>query len=424
MNDAPDRSAGHTPLRHIAPFSRLLLYHFNQDAGMQHVAALTYTTLLSLVPLMTVMLALFSVFPASDRVAREVEDFLFQNFVPAAGEAVQEYLRTFSQKAGKLTGVGFAFLILVALMLMSNIDKAFNTIWHVRRKRSPVAKFTVYWAILSLGPILIAFSVVATSYLVSIPLFSDQETVMMVRSRLLGVMPVVISALAFTLLYALVPYRNVPLRHAVAGGLLAALLFELANRGFALYVTTFPTYETIYGALAAVPIFLIWIYLSWLVTLLGAEFTYCLGIYREDWRESLNVRGEAFLLALGVLRALRREQHTGGSLTVRELVRQLPASSDEEIELTLQGLQETHLVARAEDKGWLLTRDLGEVTLWDLYRSAPFTLPGTAAAAGEPAALQQLIARLEESLQANMDQPLEALLGDPVRMAAVDIRPV
>ncbi len=411
MNSAPDRSQGGSPLRHLAPFSRLLLHHFNQDAGMQHVAALTYTTLLSLVPLMTVMLALFSVFPASDRVAQQVEDFLFQNFVPAAGEAVQEYLRTFSQKAGKLTGVGFAFLIIVALMLMSNIDKAFNTIWHVRRKRSPVAKFTVYWAILSLGPILIAFSVGVTSYLVSIPLFSDTETVMLVRSRLLGLMPVMISALAFTLLYALVPYRNVPLRHAVAGGVLAALLFELAKRGFALYVTTFPTYETIYGALAAVPIFLIWIYLSWLVTLLGAEFTYCLGIYREDWHESLNQRGESFLLALGLLRVLRLEQRTGGSLTVRELVRRLPAACDEEIELALQDLQEARLVARSEDKGWLLARDLGAVTLWDLYRSAPFMLPVAESLAEAPAPLRQLLARVEGELQANMDHPLETLLS-------------
>ncbi len=412
MNEAPDQPTGRSPLRHLGSFTRLLLHHFNQDAGVQHVAALTYTTLLSLVPLMTVMLALFSVFPASDRLSQQVEDFLFQNFVPAAGEAVQQHLRNFSQKAGKLTGVGFAFLIIVALMLMSNIDKAFNTIWHVRRKRSPVAKFTVYWAILSLGPILIAFSVGVTSYLVSIPLFSDGETVMLVRTRMLSLMPVVISALAFTLLYALVPNRNVPLRHAVAGGVLAALLFELAKRGFALYVTAFPTYETIYGALAAVPIFLIWIYLSWLVTLLGAEFTYCLGIYREDWRESREEGGEALLLALRLLRALRGAQHDGRSLSVRELARLLPQSNDEEIELALLDLQRARLVTRAEDKGWLLARDLREVSLLELYRSAPYVLPSPQAVSEEPAVLRLLMARLEEDLEANLDQPLASLLNE------------
>ena len=149
MNLATVRPGGASPARHIVPFTRLLMHHFSQDAGIQHVAALTYTTLLSLVPLMTVMLALFSIFPASERLSGQIEDFVFQNFVPAAGEAVREHLRNFSLKAGKLTGVGFTFLILVALMLMSNIDKAFNTIWHVRRKRSPVGKFMVYWAILS-----------------------------------------------------------------------------------------------------------------------------------------------------------------------------------------------------------------------------------------------------------------------------------
>jgi membrane protein len=389
-----------------------LLHHFKQDAGIQHVAALTYTTLLSLVPLMTVTLALFSVFPASERMTQQVEDFLFQNFVPAAGEAVQQYLRNFSQKAGKLTGVGFVVLIVVALMLMSNIDKAFNTIWHVRRKRSPVAKFTVYWAILSLGPILIAFSVGVTSYLVSIPLFSDGETVMLVRTRLLSLMPVVISALAFTLLYALVPNRAVPLRHALAGGVVAALLFELAKRGFALYVTTFPTYETIYGALAAVPIFLIWIYLSWLVTLLGAEFTYCLGIYREDWHQARDERGESFLLVLRLLRLLRRVQHAGGSMSIRELSRELPSSNDEEIELALLSLQEARLVRRADDKGWLLARDLGEVTLQELYRSAPYVLPPAVAVSEEPAALRLLMAQLEQDLETHMDQPLASLLGE------------
>ncbi len=410
MNSLSEAPANGSLLRHVGPFSHLLWHRFTRDDGLQHVAALTYTTLLSLVPLMTVMLALFSVFPASDRLAQQVEDFLFQNFVPAAGEAVQQYLRNFSQKAGKLTGVGFAFLIVVALMLMSNIDKAFNAIWHVRRKRSPVAKFTVYWAILSLGPILIAFSVGVTSYMVSIPLFSDAETVMLLRTRLLGLMPVLISSLAFTLLYALVPNRSVPLRHALAGGVLAALLFELAKRGFALYVTAFPTYETIYGALAAVPIFLIWLYLSWLVTLLGAEFTYCLGIYREDWHQAGGQGGEAFLLAIGLLRVLRRAQQSGDALNLKELSQQLPGSNDEEIERELHRLRDAHLVMRSEDRGWLLARDLGEVTLLQLYRSAPYVLPSTESLSGEPAALRLCMSDLQKDMESRMACSLASLL--------------
>ncbi|MCU7844002.1 MAG: virulence factor BrkB family protein [Candidatus Thiodiazotropha sp. (ex Monitilora ramsayi)] len=412
MNPSSENAVVGSPLRHVRPFIHLLAHHFTKDAGLQHVAALTYTTLLSLVPLMTVMLALFSVFPASDRLADQIENFLFQNFVPAAGEAVQAHLRDFSQKAGRLTGVGFAFLILVALLLMSNIDKAFNAIWHVRQKRSPVAKFTVYWAILSLGPLLIAFSVGVTSYLVSIPLFSDGETVLLVRSRMLSMMPVVISACAFTLLYALVPNRPVPLRHAITGGVLAAFLFELAKRGFALFVTTFPTYETIYGALAAVPIFLIWIYLSWFVTLLGAEFTYCLGVYREDWHQTMELRGGEFMRAFRLLKRLRQAQHMGVTLSAREMVEQVESATHEQVETSLQALATAHLVLRDENRRWALARDLNEVSLSDLYHSANYALPPSRSLKGESEALQQMMGQLENQLDETMKRPLADLMQE------------
>ncbi|MCG8124553.1 MAG: YihY family inner membrane protein, partial [Candidatus Thiodiazotropha taylori] len=344
--------------------------------------------------------------------SEQIENFLFQNFVPAAGEAVQEHLRNFSQKAAKLTGVGFVFLVLVALLLMSNIDKAFNTIWHVRKQRPPLAKFTVYWAILSLGPILIVVSVGVTSYLVSIPLLEQAEAVVMVRSKLFSMMPVLISALAFSLLYALVPNRSVPMRHALLGGLLAALLFELSKRGFALYVTTFPTYEAIYGALAVVPIFLIWIYLSWLVTLLGAEFTYCLGIYREDWREHAQQRGGAFLLALRLLGQLSEAQRQGLSMTTRQLQSRIAGTTEERIEASLNSLYRAHLVLRADEKGWALARDLRQVMLKDLYQSAAYVIPDRDELVDIPMALEELLESLNLTLEQSMDRPLEELLHE------------
>jgi membrane protein len=398
-------------MQHIKAFLHLWLHHFSQDGGIRHVAALTYTTLLSLVPLMTVILALFSIFPVSERVGEQVENFLFQNFVPAAGEAVQQHLKNFSQKAAQLTGVGFLFLILVALLLMNNIDKAFNTIWHVRRKRSPLAQFTVYWAILSLGPILIAISVGVTSYLVSIPFFNEAEAVAMVRSRLLSMMPIMISALAFTLLYALVPNRSVALRHALAGGVLAALLFEGTKRGFALYITTFPTYEAIYGTLAVIPIFLIWIYLSWLVTLLGAEFTYCLGVYRYDWRETMQQRGDRFLFAVNLLQQLRESQHQGVSSATRQLQGQLQHATEEQLEAILLSLQRAHLVLQTDDKGWVLARDLREVTVAELYNSDDYVIPGTRDVKTVPDKLNKLIIKINSDLQQTMNLPLDEIVG-------------
>jgi membrane protein len=397
-------------LQRINLFSGLLLHRFVKDGAVQHAAALTYTTLLSLVPLMTVMLALFSAFPASELIAEQIENFIFENFVPAAGEAVQAHLRNFSSKAARLTGVGFVFLVLVALMLMANIDRAFNTIWHVRHKRSSVGTFMVYWAILSLGPILIVVSVGVTSYLVSMPLFSADETVIQLRTRLLGTMPILISALAFTLLYALVPNRSVPLRHALAGGVLAALLFEAAKRGFAFYVTHFPTYEAIYGAMAVVPIFLIWLYLSWIVTLLGAEFTYCLGIYRDDWRLSDQRRGGDFLAAMRLLRYLKEAQRQGNSLSARALVKREPRLAEEELEGLLGQLQQIHLVARTDDKGWILARDLRQVTLFDLYQAGPFVLPDGVERMAEPTRLAEIIQALNQEIRKGMNWPLDELL--------------
>ncbi|MEN8177019.1 MAG: virulence factor BrkB family protein [Pseudomonadota bacterium] len=396
--------------RRVKLFNGLLFHHFVKDEGVQHAAALTYTTLLSLVPLMTVMLALFSAFPASEVMAQQIENFIFQNFVPAAGEAVHEHLRNFSSKAARLTGVGFIFLILVALLLMGNIDKAFNAIWHVRRKRSAVANFMVYWAILSLGPILIVVSVGVTSYLVSIPLFTEDETVVQLRTHLLGAMPVLISGLAFTLLYALVPNRAVPLRHALAGGVLAALLFELAKRGFAMYVTHFPTYEAIYGAMAVVPIFLIWLYLSWLVTLLGAEFTYCLGIFRDDWQVSGTHRGSDFLTSIRLLRHLKQAQLKGNSLSCRALVKREPGLAEEHLDSLLGALQQARLVLRTEDKTWALSRDLREFKLIDLYLATPFVLPDRAELEGESSRLAEVMMNLDGEIHRGMNWPLDELL--------------
>ena len=264
---------------HVVSFLKLLLSRFVANNSLQNAAALTFTTLLSLVPLIAVSLAVFSVFPIADQISLAIQDFVFKNFVPAAGDVLQTYLDEFSGKAARMTGTGFIFLVIVAVMLMASIDQAFNRIWRVKRKRPLLKKFIIYWAVISLGPITMALSIAVTSYIISLPLLSENAVLKPV-SKFLVFAPVLVSAFAFTLLYALIPNRPVPVKHAFAGGLLAAVLFEIAKRGFGFYVTSFPAYEAIYGALAAVPIFLVWLYLSWLVTFLGAEFTYCLSIYQ------------------------------------------------------------------------------------------------------------------------------------------------
>ncbi|MBA1330031.1 ribonuclease BN, partial [Candidatus Endoriftia persephone str. Guaymas] len=203
--------------------------------------------------------------------------------------------------------------------------------------------------------------------------------------------------------------RNVPLRHAFAGGVLAALLFETAKRGFALYVTQFPTYEAIYGAMAAIPIFLIWIWLSWLVTLLGAEFTYCLGIYRHNWREKFYSRGASFLLAFRLIGYLREVQQEGGQLSTAELTEREPEAGEERIEAALKALQAAHLVLRSEDRGWALARDLRETSLLELYHADHFVLPTAGDVETESPRLAELLASLDQDLISKLQQPLDDL---------------
>lgn len=394
-------------------FLHLMAHRFVRDGGLHHTASLTYTTLLSLVPLMTVSLALFSAFPVSERVAEVIQDFIFKNFVPASGEVVRTYLAEFSQKASRLTGAGSLFLVIVAVLMMANIDQALNALWRVRRRRRPLGLFLVYWAVLSLGPLLMGVSVALTSYLVSTPLVAGALEGEGGRG-LLELLPALASALAFTLLYLLVPNRHVPARHAVLGGLLAAGLFELAKHGFALFLTTFPTYQAIYGALATVPVFLIWIYLCWLVTLLGAEFTYCLGIYRDDWRPGRGQEGSDLLLAYGLLGHLWAAQRAGLGVPMERLLTLEPGQGEEELERVLIYLESARLVLRSEQGDWVLARDLGRVSLLDLYQAGPFLLPqaGARVRPGTPAPPEELkpvLAGLSGALAADLSLSLASL---------------
>ncbi|MCW8891486.1 MAG: virulence factor BrkB family protein [Sedimenticola sp.] len=359
----------------IRQFFTLLVTRFVADQGLPSAAALTFTTLLSIVPLMTVVLAIFAAFPVGDRVVIQLQDFIFNNFMPASGRVVQEYLNQFSKKAAGMTGPGLIFLIVVALLMMANIERAFNTIWRVEKKRRPLNRFMVYWAILTLGPLLIGLSVAVTSYLVTIPLFSDAASQLEVGSRLFQFMPLIASAVAFSLLYLVVPNQRVPVWHAVVGGVLASLLFELAKRGFAYYITNFPTYETIYGALAVIPLFLVWVYLSWVITLMGAEFSCCLGLVDEQGEFDTQGKASPLLLRFHLLRLLFDAQQRGESRSLQYLQQQLPGIGLDRLGRHLERLQQAHFVTTTEAGEWVLARDLASVTLLDLYQIEPGPLP-------------------------------------------------
>ena len=360
-------------LLRLRGFFVLVGQRFTRHEAPQNAAALTYTTLLSLVPLMTVTLAVFSAFPVADRVYGLSQDFVFANFVPTSGEVLQQYLSEFSDKASRLTGAGAAFLVVVALLMMANIDRALNAIWEVKAKRSVASKFLIYWAVLSLGPVLIGASVVVTSYVVSLPVLSEAASSGIGR-RLLGLTPVATSAIAFTMMYLIGPNRRVRFSHALIGGVFAAVLFEFAKRAFGFYITQFPAYEAIYGALASIPIFLVWLYLSWIVVLLGAEVTHCLSIYRwsaSDQRVCATGMGDA----IAVLLVLDELAENGASATTAELATHKRRWMEPQLEDLLSELRALRWVHMTRDGNWVLARRLSDATLLDLYASRRFDLP-------------------------------------------------
>lgn len=250
-----------------------------------HVVAgyLAYVTLMSLVPLVVVMLSVMTAFPIFADIRLIIENFVYSNFVPAAGDVVQTHLTGFVSNASRMSAVAISFLFLFALLLISAIDSTLNRIWGVTTPRRKIISFSMYWMVLTLGPVLIGSSIAATSYFASLVSLGEVD-IAGFSKFLFSLLPLMASVAAFVILYVVVPNCVVRVKHALAGAFVAAILFELAKKGFAIYIHKFPSYEAIYGALAGIPILFLWVYLSWVVVLIGAIVTVSI----EEFIASLN----------------------------------------------------------------------------------------------------------------------------------------
>ncbi|UFQ99036.1 YihY family inner membrane protein [Pseudomonas wenzhouensis] len=374
-----------------------LYQRFVENRGAGNAAALTYTTLFAVVPMMTVTFAMLSAIPAFKGVGEDIQGFIFHNFVPSTGEAVQGYLREFTTQARQLTWFGVGLLAVTAFLMLVAIEKTFNVIWRVRQPRRGMSSFLLYWAILSLGPLLLGAGFAVSTYIASLSLISGPDAVVGAKT-LLGFAPLLSSIAAFTLLYAAVPNTRVPLRHALLGGLFSAVLFEVAKALFGLYVSLFPGYHLIYGAFATVPLFLLWIYLSWLIVLLGAELVYGLSQPRH-WRREPIARG---LILLVVLRLLLKRQQQGEALHYGDMQRAGWRLPEDEWSQVMDFLEREHLACKASRGGWVLCRDLHQVSLHQLLECSPWPLPS----------LSQLPAQLDEPWYPALREGLEHLQAE------------
>jgi membrane protein len=364
----PARLPQQSVLREAGEFAAATARHFISSRSLQTAGSLTFTTLLALVPLITVALALSTAFPAFDEAIGAFRRYVVEHFLPDARgvDMITRQITAFTQKAGRLTAIGLGFLAITAVMLMLTIDGVLNRVFRVQRRRPLAQRLIMYWSVLTLGPILIGASISMTSFLVGaslgvLALGEFSETA-------LRLLPFVFTLAAFTWLYVVVPYRRIELVHALTGGLVASVMFELAKRGFGLYIAHFPTYSMIYGAFATLPIFLLWLYLSWLVVLLGATITAMLPGYRAARGERERPPGQDLRDAVAVLVALARAQREGEVPGIGRLGARL-GLLPYRCERVLERAAALGWAARTEKDGWLLARDAESIKLADMYRA-------------------------------------------------------
>ncbi len=348
----------------LQTFIRFVIARFVQDRCVQIAASLTFTTLLSLVPLITIALTLFSAFPVFENFSSQIKMYLLGNLMPAtAGNVIAYYTQQFAESAGRLGAVGVVFLAVTAMLMMLTIDQAFNNIWQVTRPRAMHKRLIVYWAVLTLAPVLVGASLSLTSWFVGLSMGYAQH-IPIFGVGVLKVLPVLFTTLAFAMLFRLMPNRYVPLNHALIGGIVASVLFETMNRVFGLYISHFPAYKLVYGAFASVPIFLMWVYLSWLTILLGAVVAASLSHWRTPELPYLPAVVK-MLDALRVLHIMSCGMQQGNVVTIPALSNKLHLGFYT-LEQIMERLASANLVRKAEGQGWLMMKDAGHIRATEL----------------------------------------------------------
>ncbi len=399
-------------LRAFVPF---FWKNFIHDRIFLGAGSLAFQTLLSIVPVLAVILSILSVFTVFAPFKRSIEDFLVQNFMPASGALLHQYLTDFIGKTASVPLLGGVFLFIIALFLISTVDHTLNEIWEVHAPRKALQGFTLYWTVLTLGPVLIGSSLAASSY-VWYTVFTEGP-LLELKTRLLSYLPFINSIFAFFLLYMLVPNRRVRFVHAMSGGFLAAVLFELSKIWFVFYVTHISTFEHIYGALSVIPMLFFWIYLGWVVVLTGAEFVFCLGALKP-----LGVMAEPFSplrgvpVILSILGSIWNAQKSGSSTNMNKILKTVHSVQPSDLRKIVDILLQNNFIHVTANGDLSVSRDLYSQTLFDLYAIMPQGLSGdengSLISGGNSVHLETISRGVSECLKSSMDMSIATLLED------------
>jgi membrane protein len=403
-----------TQLRDLFRFAARRL---DEERLPQVAGSLTFTTVLALVPVLTIALAIFTAFPLFNTFRTALEAYFIEHLMPPnVANTILGYLNEFASKSTRLSALGAVALVVTAIAMMLMVDRVFNQIWRVKTPRPFIQRMLVYWATVTLGPLLIGISITVTSYLFTATNGAAITSVPFFGAMFYTMVSLILTTGAFTLLYVAVPNRVVEWRDAACGGAVAGIAFEIAKRLFASYVAQFPTYTMVYGAVAAVPIFLLWIYMFWMITLSGALIAAALPVVKYERWWHVPAPGSAFIDAMAVLEVLVAARAGGMSVAVdATTIRSHTRLGVDESESLLQRMLELGWVGRVKTDAtdaprqlgkrlvegvdrWALLHNPEQLTLADVYRLFVF----------ESSNHTQIEKQVESAIEQGLNQSLAA----------------
>ncbi len=400
-------------------FVRAALTRFREERGLVIAASLSYTSLLALVPLLAISLSVLSAFPAFEDIEGRLVEQALSYIAPHAGADVQTYLDRFVSNTSNLTALGIVWLAVTAIMLLSTIEAAFNGIWRVDSPRPLMMRLVAYWTTLTLGPLLLGAGLSLSTVIFAAGNLSSLGIVSGIPlGGLVRVIPFVFAAIGLTVIYLALPHRRIEWRHALLGGLVAALLFEGLKALFGLYISRVGTFQSVYGSLSALPVFLIWMYLGWAVVLFGAA----IAAARPEWlaTRASEAHGGALTPARCLLRALQVIDvlytiGRAGGTADNDMLLAAAAGDGDALATVMTRLHAAGYITRTDADTAVLIRDLDDFSLHDLYRALGYAIdtfdPESAADTPWAGELAALLAQADAAGRTVLAASIKQLLG-------------
>lgn len=387
-------------------FSRYVASRFAEDRCLRMAAGLSYTSLLAIVPLTAIAFSMLAAFPVFSGVRETFQEALFSNLLPQSADATRDYFNQFVRNTTTLSAVGIVALALTAVLLLGTIEADLNSIFRVARPRALAPRLLVFWALLTLGPLLLGASFSLSTYFFAATQWLGIDTGGGPLAFFGTFLPTVIIILMLSVFYIIIPNRPVGFTAGLTGGVFAGIAFTILRKIFGWYVVTFPTYQNIYGALSVVPIFLVWMYLSWLIVLVGAVFTASINEWQSAGGKPLSAAVSSsmrLVIAVQILSIMYNASRSGSGAVHRGQILRVTGGGGEAVDRILYQLRNAHYLERSASSRWLLARDPETVTLHDLYQILGLGVADRSIEGGGEPWRQRLSARLTELRDINRD---------------------